>query len=156
MKILFLCTHNRCRSILAEALFNHFAPAGVRGYSAGSEPKGEVHPRTLALLKRKGVATEGLYSKSWDDLADLHPDIVITVCDNAAGEACPIFFGAATKGHWGVPDPSQISGSDEQVNAAFDSTYQRLAGRIKALLALPLNRLDRSQLEAELDRIGNL
>lgn len=134
MKVLFLCTHNSCRSILAEAIFNHLAPAEMRGASAGSTPRGEVHPRALALLKQKGVNTAGLYSKSWDELAELQPDIVITVCDKAAGESCPVFFGKAIKGHWGMPDPSQVAGTDADIEAAFAEVYGQLYLRIKRLV----------------------
>lgn len=102
MKILFLCTANSCRSILSEALFNHLAPAGVRAYSAGSEPKGFVHPLTLKALQRAGVACDGLFSKPIEAHAELQPDVVITVCDKAAGEACPVFFGPALRAHWGL------------------------------------------------------
>lgn len=101
MKILFLCTANSCRSILSEALFNHLAPASVRAYSAGSEPKGFVHPLTLEALERAGVACDGLFSKPIEAHAELQPDVVITVCDKAAGEACPVFFGPALRAHWG-------------------------------------------------------
>lgn len=156
MKVLFLCTANSCRSILCEALFNHLAPAGMRAYSAGSQPKGCVHPLTLAALARAGVAIEGLASKSSDALAELHPDLVITVCDKAAGEACPVFFGPATRAHWGLADPSERPGSPAEVDAAFDATVARIKTRIIAFLALPFARLAAEQLKAELDRIGSL
>lgn len=136
MKILFLCTHNRCRSILAEAIFNHLAAPEDQAFSAGSEPAGAVHPRTLDLLHQKGISTEGLYSKSWDDLAELHPDVVITVCDKAAGEACPLFFGRALKAHWGLPDPSQTTGSEEEIHVAFESVYQELLQRLSTLVGV--------------------
>ena len=101
MKVLFLCTANSCRSILSEAVFNHLAPAGMKAYSAGSQPKGDVHPLSITALQRAGISTEGLSSKSSDAHAELAPDFVITVCDKAAGEACPVFFGPAVKAHWG-------------------------------------------------------
>ena len=156
MKVLFLCTANSCRSILCEALFNHLAPAGLRAYSAGSQPKGCVHPLTLAALARAGVSIEGLASKSSDAHAELHPDLVITVCDKAAGEACPVFFGPALRAHWGLADPSEVAGSDAEVAAAFDATVARIETRITAFLALPFARLDAEQLKAELVRIGSL
>lgn len=156
MKILFLCTANSCRSILCEALFNHLAPTGMRAYSAGSQPRGSVHPLTLAALARAGVPIEGLASKSSDAHAGLHPDLVITVCDKAAGEACPLFFGAAIKAHWGLADPSEVAGSDTEIAAAFDATMARIKTRITAFLALPFDRLDARQLQAELTRIGSL
>jgi arsenate reductase len=155
MNVLFLCTGNSCRSILAEATFNHLAPAQWRAMSAGSQPAGHVHPRSLALLAREGIATEGLFSKSWDGLP-LTPDIVITVCANAAGETCPAYLGPAVRAHWGVDDPARATGTDAQVDAAFEHAYRVLRGRIEALLQLPLDQLqaDRQRLKQELDRIG--
>lgn len=154
MKLLFLCTANSCRSILSEAVFNHLAPAGLRAFSAGSQPKGIVHPLSLQILQRAGIATEGLNSKSVDDLATLSPDIVITVCDKAAGEACPLFFGPATKAHWGLEDPSEHGGTPAEVARAFDTTLQKIMSRVQAFLALPRNELNQEQLKAELDHIG--
>lgn len=153
--ILFLCTGNSCRSILAEAVFNHLAPAGRQALSAGSRPAGYVHPRSLALLAREGIATEGLYSKSWDDLP-VAPDIVITVCSNAAGEPCPAYLAPAVRAHWGVDDPAAATGPEAQIEAAFTQAYRLLRHRIEAFLALPLDELqtDPTRLKAELDRIG--
>ncbi|MCQ4295346.1 arsenate reductase ArsC [Pseudomonas stutzeri] len=156
MKILFLCTANSCRSILAEALFNHLAPAGLRGFSAGSEPRAEINPLTLEALARAGISADGLYSKSSDAHQVLNPDFVITVCDKAAGEACPVYFGPATKAHWGLADPSESVGSLEEVEAAFDATLASLKRRIAAFLALPLAQLDAAALKTELARIGTL
>jgi arsenate reductase len=156
MKILFLCTANSCRSILAEALFNQLAPAGMRAFSAGSEPRGEINPLTLEALARAGIAADGLYSKSSDAHQALNPDFVITVCDKAAGEACPIHFGPATKTHWGLADPSERVGSPEEIKAAFDATLVRLKLRFTAFLALPLAQLDAATLRTELARIGTL
>ncbi|GAB3470516.1 arsenate reductase ArsC [Azotobacter salinestris] len=156
MKVLFLCTANSCRSILCEALFNHLAPAGMRAFSAGSQPGGQVHPLTLEALARAGVACDGLASKSSEAHAALQPDLVITVCDRAAGEACPVFFGPAIRAHWGLADPSGLAGSDAQVAAAFDATVARIETRIQAFLALPFERLDEAALQAELARIGTL
>lgn len=157
MKILFLCTGNSCRSILAEATFNHLAPAGWTAMSAGSRPTGQVHPRSLALLAREGIATAGLHSKSWDDLADT-PDIVVTVCGRAAGETCPAYLGPAIRTHWGVEDPAHATGADAEIDAAFFAAYRTLRGRIEAFLALPLPVLlqDRAKLQAALDDIGTL
>jgi len=156
MKILFLCTANSCRSILAEALFNHLAPAGMRAFSAGSEPRGEINPLTLEALARAGIAADGLYSKSSDAHQALNPDFVITVCDKAAGEACPVHFGPATRAHWGLADPSESVGSPEEIKAAFDATLVRLKLRFAAFLALPLAQLDAATLRTELARIGTL
>lgn len=157
MNILFLCTGNSCRSILAEATFNHLAPAGARATSAGSKPAGYVHPRSLALLASEGIATSGYHSKSWDDLP-VTPDIVVTVCASAAGETCPVYLGPVLRTHWGVDDPAHATGTDAEIDAAFMSAYRILRARIEAFLALPLAELanDRARLKAELDRIGVL
>lgn len=157
MNVLFLCTGNSCRSILGEATFNHLAPAGWRAMSAGSKPTGQVHLRSLALLNRESISTEGLHSKSWDNLPQT-PDIVITVCAGAAGETCPAYLGPVLRTHWGVEDPAHATGSDEEVDAAFMTAYRILRHRIETLLALPLAELenDPARLKAELDRIGNL
>jgi arsenate reductase (thioredoxin) len=156
MKILFLCTANSCRSILSEAVFNNRAPEGLRAASAGSHPRGEVNPLALAALHRHGIPSDELTSKSIDSLAELHPDLVITVCDKAAGEACPVFFGKAIKAHWGLADPSELDASDEAVTRAFDDTLAIIGTRVAAFLALPLDRLDASALKDELARIGRL
>ena len=157
MNVLFLCTGNSCRSILGEATFNHLAPEGWRAMSAGSKPAGQVHPRSLALLTQEGISTEGYYSKSWNDLP-VTPDIVLSVCGNAANETCPAYLGTALRSHWGVEDPAHVTGSDEEIEAAFMTAYRILRHRIETFLTLPLNELqnDSSQLKAELDRIGNL
>ncbi len=156
MNILFLCTANSCRSILSEAVFNHRAPDGLRAFSAGSTPRGEVNPLTLAALRRHGISCDGLASKSIDSLVELHPDIVITVCDKAAGEACPVFFGAATKSHWGLADPSELDAPEAAVAREFDDTLSIIEARIAAFLALPLDQLDANALKDELARIGTL
>jgi arsenate reductase len=157
MNILFLCTGNSCRSILGEAVFNHLAPAGWHAMSAGSKPTGKVHPRSLALLAREGISTEGYYSKSWDSLPAA-PDIVITVCGSAAGETCPAYLGPVLRTHWGVEDPAHATGTDEEIDAAFTKAYRTLRARIEAFLELPLKELqhDRTRLKAEMDRIGTL
>jgi arsenate reductase (thioredoxin) len=155
MNLLFLCTGNSCRSILAEAIFNHLAPAGWHAMSAGSHPAEQVHPRTLALLARKGISTEGLYSKSWDNLP-MTPVIVITVCSSAAGETCPAYLGPVLRTHWEVKDPAEATGSDAEIDAVFETAYRILRVRIEAFFALPLGELrsDLSRLKGELDRIG--
>ncbi|MBI3792624.1 MAG: arsenate reductase ArsC [Gemmatimonadetes bacterium] len=153
--MLFLCTGNSCRSILAEATFNHLAPPGWRAISAGSHPTGTVHPRALALLAREGIDTVGYTSKSWDNLP-VTPDIVITVCASAAGEACPAYLAPAVRAHWGVDDPAHATGTDAEINAAFATAYRILRARIEAFLALPLDALNRDPkaLTRELARIG--
>jgi arsenate reductase len=157
MNVLFLCTGNSCRSILGEATFNHLAPVGWRAMSAGSKPTGEVHPRSLALLAREGISTDGYHSKSWDNLPAT-PDIVITVCASAAGETCPAYLGPVLRTHWGVEDPAHATGADDQINASFMQAYRILRARIEAFLALPLAELknDKARLKAEMDRIGTL
>ena len=157
MNALFLCTGNSCRSILGEATFNHLAPPGWKALSAGSKPTGQVHPRSLALLAREGISTEGYFSKSWDDLP-VTPDIVITVCSSAAGETCPAYLGPVLRTHWGVDDPAHVTGSDAEIDAAFMHAYRILRTRIEAFFALPLAELqhDRARLKVELDRIGAL
>ena len=157
MNVLFLCTGNSCRSILAEATFNHLAPKGWHAMSAGSKPAGEVHPRSLALLEREGIATEGLYSKSWDNLPAA-PDIVITVCGNAAAETCPAYLGPALRAHWGVDDPAKVTGTEEEINAAFTQAYRTLREGIETLLSLRLDDLQQnpSAFRTKLDYIGIL
>ena len=155
--VLFLCTGNSCRSILAEATFNHLAPAGWKAMSAGSKPTGQVHLRSLALLGREGIASEGYYSKSWENLP-VTPDIVVTVCSSAAGETCPVYLGSVVRTHWGVEDPAHATGTNEEIDAAFMTAYRILRHRIEAFLALPLADLqnDRARLKGELDRVGTL
>ena len=157
MNVLFLCTGNSCRSILGEATFNHLAPPDWKAMSAGSKPAGYVHPRSLALLMREGISTEGYYSKSWSDLP-VTPDIVLSVCGNAANETCPAYLGPVLRSHWGVEDPAHAAGSDEEIDAAFMTAYGILRHRIEQFLALPLSELqhDRERLKAELERIGSL
>jgi arsenate reductase len=157
MNVLFLCTGNSCRSILGEATFNHLAPSGWRAMSAGSKPTGQVHPRSLALLEREGISTEGYYSKSWNDLP-VTPDIVLSVCGNAANETCPAYLGPVLRSHWGVEDPAHVTGTDAEIDAAFMTAYRILRHRIEQFLALPLDELqnDPERLKAELDRISTL
>ena len=157
MNVLFLCTGNSCRSILAKATFNHLAPAGWRAMSAGSHPAGHVHPRSLALLAREGISTEGVRSKSWDSLPAT-PDIVVTVCASAAGETCPAYLGSALRTHWGVDDPARVTGTDAKIDAAFGLAYRILRARIEVFLALPLPTLaqDKAALKAALDEIATV
>lgn len=156
MHILFLCTGNSCRSIIAEATFNHLAPPSMRAMSAGSQPTGEVHPRSIALLQAKGIATEGYRSKSWDNLP-VKPDIVITVCSNAAGETCPAYLGDVMSAHWGVEDPAKATGSDAQIQASFEQAYRLLRARIEAFLQLDPSILnDREALQTRLQAIGQI
>lgn len=125
--------------------------------SAGSHPTGQVHPRSLALLAREGISVDGYFSKAWDNLPHT-PDVVVTVCASAAGETCPAYLGPAIRTHWGVEDPAHATGTDDEIDAAFDAAYRILRTRIEAFLALPLTDLknDPTRLKAELDRIGDL
>ena len=157
MNVLFLCTGNSCRSLISEAVFNHLAPSGWHGISAGSQPTGKLNERALALLASKGIPTAGYYSKSWDDLP-VTPDIVVTVCASAAGETCPAYLGPVLRTHWGVDDPSHVVGTEDEIGAAFETAYAILRTRIEAFLALPLEKLvnDKARLKAALDRVGTL
>ncbi|WP_339538639.1 arsenate reductase ArsC [Pseudomonas sp. RA_15y_Pfl2_54] len=156
MRVLFMCTANSCRSILSEAMLNHLAPSTHEAVSSGSFPKGQVLPRSLSTLQQAGISIDGLYSKGNDAFEDHLPDIVITVCDKAAGESCPVYFGPALKAHWGLEDPSDVAGDDATVEAAFRSTLGRIERRCQAFLDLPFDRLNRDELKRELDRIGTL
>lgn len=156
MNILFLCTGNSCRSILAEATFNALAPEGMKAMSAGSKPTGEVHPRSIALLKREGISTDGYHSKSWENLPAT-PDIVITVCGNAAGETCPAYLGNVMRAHWGVEDPAKATGTEAEVDASFQKAYSILRRRIESFLAIDFKNIsDRSEMKRQLDLIGKL
>jgi arsenate reductase (thioredoxin) len=156
VNILFLCTGNSCRSILAEATFNALAPEGMKAMSAGSKPTGEVHPRSIALLKQEGIPTEGYHSKSWDNLPTT-PDIVITVCGNAAGETCPAYLGNVMRAHWGVDDPAKATGAEAEIDAAFEKAYSILRRRIEAFLAIDFKSIsDRGELAKQLNVIGSL
>lgn len=157
--VLFLCTGNSARSILAESLLNHWGRGRFKGFSAGSFPKGRVHPMALELLKELGFPTQGLRSKSWDEFdapGAPHMDFVITVCDNAAGEVCPVWPGRPMMAHWGVPDPAAVEGSEEAQREAFRTTLRELENRILAFTSLPIASLDHLKLKNELDRIGKL
>jgi arsenate reductase len=156
MRILFMCTANSCRSILSEAMFNHLAPEGFEAVSSGSFPKGQVLPRSLTTLEQAGIATDGLSSKGNEAFEGNLPDIVITVCDKAANESCPVYFGPALKSHWGLEDPSEVKGEEATVDAAFRATLARIEERCRAFIALPFSTLSRDELKRELDRIGGL
>ena len=157
MNVLFLCTGNSCRSLMGEALFNHLAPAGWHGLSAGSKPLGRLNNGAVALLKEKEISIEGYYSKSRNDLP-LVPDIVLSVCGNAANETCPVYLGNALRSHWGVEDPAHAEGTEAEIKAAFETAFGILRYRIEQFLALPLEelKLDPARLKVELDRIGTL
>jgi len=155
--VLFLCTGNSARSILAEALMNHWGRGRFRGFSAGSFPTGRVNPHALALLRRMDIPAEGARSKSWDEFAAPGApalDFIVTVCDNAAGETCPVWPGRPVTAHWGVPDPAAVTGTDDEVAAAFGQAFEVLQHRVKAFVALPFDELGGPALKREMDRIG--
>ncbi|GAB1575734.1 arsenate reductase ArsC [Bordetella petrii] len=154
---LFICTGNSARSILAEGLLNGLGQGRFRAWSAGSQPKGEVHPLALATLQRLGLPADGYRSKSWDEFATPDGpqfDFIFTVCDNAAGEACPIWPGKPMTAHWGVPDPAAAAGTQEERLKAFQDAALALKRRIELFLALPLERLDGMSLQQQLRDIG--
>ncbi len=142
LNVLVLCTGNSCRSIIGEALVSHLGEGRLRGFSAGSHPTGEVNPGALEVLARHGIALEAPRSKSMEDLHGEQIDLVISVCDSAAGEACPLWLEDTPRVHWGIPDPAHASGDAETIQAAFELTYQQLYRRISALAALDLARLN--------------
>ncbi|MFC6299550.1 arsenate reductase ArsC [Pseudomonas sp. CCM 7893] len=156
MKVLFMCTANSCRSILSEAVFNHLAPPGFHAISSGSFPKGHVLPRSLSALQAAGISIEGLYSKGNDAFAGNPPDIVITVCDKAAGETCPVYFGPALKAHWGLEDPSDVQADEAHIDAAFNATLETIETRCRSFFSLPFTRLGAVELQSELERIAAL
>jgi arsenate reductase (thioredoxin) len=157
--VLFLCTGNSARSILAEVLIEHWGKGRFRGFSAGSFPRGTVHPLALDLLERLHLRTTGLRSKSWDEFADDHAsamDFVFTVCDQAAGEVCPIWPGNPITAHWGVPDPAAVEGTKAERVQAFRDASRQLETRIKLFVALPIDKLDRMAIGCEVEQIGHV
>ena len=156
MKFLFLCTGNSCRSILSEVLFNSRAPAGWVAYSAGSKPSGQVHPLTIKTLQNLGLSTEGLSSKTIDVCEHYQPEVVITVCDSAAQEACPLYLGGAIKAHWGLSDPSHLDLAEEEKLQAFLTTVEHINKRLDALFALDIEKMIRPELIAAINQISHL
>lgn len=154
MKILFICTHNRCRSILSEAITNHMSNGKWNAYSAGSQPVGQVHPLSLKYLQQRGIATDNLQSQSWHDFEAEQPDVVVTVCDSAANESCPVWFGNCLKVHWGLPDPSKLEGSEAEIKAAFFKVMDIIEARTQQLLALPFEQLSQIQRQTALAEIA--
>jgi arsenate reductase len=156
--VLVLCTGNSARSILGEVLFNALGKGRFKAWSAGSKPAGRVNPRALEWLQANGHSTEGLRSKSWDEFAAAGApefDFVFTVCDNAAGEVCPVWYGAPVTAHWGIPDPAHVEG-DEARRAAFKHAAEQLARRIQLFMSLPVDKLDRLTLREKLAEIGQI
>jgi len=157
--VLFLCTGNAARSIMAEAILNNVGGGKFRGYSAGSHPKGRVHPETIRLLQSLGYDTSSFRSKSWSEFADSSAeplDFVFTVCDNAAGETCPLWPGQPMTAHWGVPDPAEAKGTAAEIALAFKDAYRMLNQRIRIFTSLPLRSLDQLTLQRKLREIGKL
>ncbi|MGB9368786.1 MAG: arsenate reductase ArsC [Xanthobacteraceae bacterium] len=157
--VLFLCTGNSARSVIAEAILNKIGAGTFKAYSAGSQPKGQVNPNTLRLLQRLGYDTTGYWSKSWAVFAQpTAPDLdfVFTVCDDAAGEACPVWPGQPMTAHWGIPDPAAATGTDAEVAMAFTDAYRMLQRRIEAFAALPIRALDTLTLKNKLRDIGRM
>lgn len=155
--VLFLCTGNSARSIMAEVILNRFGDGRFRAYSAGSYPKDDVHPMTLRLIGQLGLSAEGLRSKSWDEFAAPDAprmDFVFTVCDQAAQEPCPVWPGQPVTAHWGTPDPALAEGDEERRLQAFRAAYRELEKRIQLFLNLPLARLDRMRIQEEVETIG--
>jgi arsenate reductase len=155
--VLFLCTGNSARSILAESIMNKLGKGRFRGFSAGSHPSGRVNPLALDLLKQLDLPTEGLRSKSWDEFAGtdgIHFDFVITVCDNAAGEACPVWPGRPVTAHWGIPDPAAVEGTELEKKFVFSQAYKSMDRRIKLFLSLPMTSIDQLRLKERMDAIG--
>lgn len=155
--VLFLCTGNSARSIIAEALMNRLGQGRFKAFSAGSHPKGEVHPYTLALLERSNFKTDFARSKSWEEFAEPGApalDFVFTVCDDAAGEACPVWPGQPMTAHWGVPDPAAAEGTEAERRLAFAEAFRMLSARISIFVNLPLGSIDKLSLQKRLDQIG--
>ena len=157
--MLFLCTGNSARSIMAEVLLNAMGKGRFTAFSGGSHPQGRVHPLALELIRKSRLPTEGLRSKDWAEFSQPgapRMDFVFTVCDHAAAEACPVWLGQPMTAHWGIPDPAAVEGNDESKRRAFFTAYSQLSQRISIFVNLPLARLDRLALQKKLDEIGHI
>lgn len=156
--VLFLCTGNSARSIMAEALVTTLSNGKFKGYSAGSQPGGKVNPLAIEKVEKTGYPVENLRSKSWDEFARPdapHMDFIITVCDNAAGEVCPIWPGHPASAHWSFQDPAAVEGTDDEKHAAFDKVFRQMATRLHAFISLPLHMLDKAAIQQEIRKIGD-
>lgn len=154
MKILFVCTHNACRSVLGEVIARDAGQGRIQSASAGIAPAGRVHPLTLEYLTRHGIATDELRSQGMDEFESFAPDLVVTVCDRAAGESCPLWMGDTAKAHWGLPDPSHAEGGPEAIEAAFDAIFAVLTQRINLMLEAPVESLTGEPLQALAARVA--
>jgi len=157
--VLFLCTGNSARSIMAEAIMNRLGQGKLRAYSAGSQPKGQVHPQALALLRKLNYETGGFRSKAWTEFSQPEApplDFVFTVCDNAAAEACPVWPGQPMTAYWGIPDPAAATGTEAEIGVAFAEAYRMLNARISIFVSLPMRSLDQLALQKQLDEIGKM
>lgn len=154
VKILYICTHNRCRSILSEAITNQISEGQIIAKSAGSQPAGQVHPLSIKYLQEAGIATDDLCSQSWDEFESFAPNIVVTVCDSAASEVCPVWFGDTVKVHWGLSDPSKLQGSEQQLAEAFRATINEITERVQQLVALKVDPSNQELLRIELAKFG--
>lgn len=155
--VLFLCTGNSARSIMAEALVTTMGQGRFKGYSAGSKPNGKVNPFAIEQVKKTGYPVDNLRSKSWDEFAAPdapHMDFIITVCDNAAGEVCPIWPGHPTSAHWGFEDPAAVEGTDEEKRAAFEKIFKQIRTRVNTFVSLPVHMLDKHAIQKEMKKIG--
>lgn len=155
MKLLFICTHNRCRSILAEAVANHISNGRIAAFSAGSSPQSEVHPLSIQFLRRRGIETDGLSSQSWNEFSELEPDAILTLCDSAAAESCPVWFDASVQVHWGLSDPSGGDLSEQERAEKFEATINLLERRIMAIMDDDNHSLRGPELQNKLNAIAS-
>ncbi|MCK4840773.1 MAG: arsenate reductase ArsC [Methylococcales bacterium] len=156
VNILVLCTGNSCRSVLGEALFNKLGARRVKAYSAGSKPIGRINVNAVKKLQEYGIDTEGFTSQSWSEFEDQKIDIAITVCDNANNEECPVYLNSVVRAHWGLSDPAHLKGTDEEISAAFEVTYDAVRRRVTKMLELPFETMDAPALTMALNEIGKI
>jgi len=154
LNVLVVCTGNSCRSVLGEALLNHWGKGRIQAFSAGSHPIGQINPDALATLQRHGLVSEGYKSQSWHEFTEQLIDLVITVCDNAVGEVCPNYLCSVMQVHWGVHDPSHIQGAESELLMAFEETYSLLESRVQKMLSLPLESMAATELKKALDALA--
>jgi len=155
LTILIVCTGNSCRSVLGEALFNHFGQGRIQAFSAGSQPLGKINAHAIATLQRHGIGNQVFKSQSWQDFSEYGIDLVITVCDNASAEECPVYLQNTQRVHWGLTDPSHVNGNQTEIVAAFEQTYRILEKRVNKVLALPLETMTQTQLIGQLESLAS-